>query len=97
VITARFPFRLRGADGSVVVEFRANEDPQRWGYGALGAGVADRARPGAAGAHGADSTRAGRTPELREPTLLDAAAWIEALPLLRETFAEWRFLDAAPS
>jgi hypothetical protein len=36
VITERFPFRLRGADGSVVVSFGANEDPQRWGYGALG-------------------------------------------------------------
>jgi hypothetical protein len=36
VITERFPFRLREADGSVVVSFGANEDPRRWGYGALG-------------------------------------------------------------
>jgi hypothetical protein len=33
---ARFPFRLRGAEGSVVVSFQANEDPERWGYGVLG-------------------------------------------------------------
>ena len=32
----RFPFRLRGAEGSVTVSFQANEDPQRWGYGVLG-------------------------------------------------------------
>lgn len=32
----RFPFRLRGAEGSVVVSFEANEDPERWGYGVLG-------------------------------------------------------------
>ena len=36
MITERFPFRLRAADGSVVVSFGANEDPQRRGYGALG-------------------------------------------------------------
>jgi hypothetical protein len=36
VIDERFPFRLRGAEGSVVVSFQANEDPERWGYGALG-------------------------------------------------------------
>jgi hypothetical protein len=35
VMTERFPFRLRGAEGSVIVSFHANEDPQRWGYGAL--------------------------------------------------------------
>ena len=32
----RFPFRLREAEGSVVVSFQANEDPERWGYGVLG-------------------------------------------------------------
>ena len=32
----RFPFQLRGAEGSVVVSFEANEDPEQWGYGTLG-------------------------------------------------------------
>jgi hypothetical protein len=32
----RFPFRLRGAEGGVSVSFQANEDPEGWGYGALG-------------------------------------------------------------
>ncbi len=32
----RFRFRLRGAEGSVVASFQANEDPERWGYGVLG-------------------------------------------------------------
>jgi hypothetical protein len=32
----RFPFQLRGAQGSVSVSFQANEDPERWGYGVLG-------------------------------------------------------------
>ena len=36
VIEERFPFRLRGAEGSVIVSFHGNEDPQRWGYGTLG-------------------------------------------------------------
>jgi hypothetical protein len=36
VIDERFPFRLRGAEGSVSVSFEANEDPERWGYGVLG-------------------------------------------------------------
>jgi len=27
---------LRDAEGSVVVSFQANEDPERWGYGVLG-------------------------------------------------------------
>ena len=27
---------MRGAEGSVIVSFQANEDPERWGYGALG-------------------------------------------------------------
>jgi len=36
VTSERFPFRLRGAGGSVIVSFQANEDPLRWGYGALG-------------------------------------------------------------
>ena len=36
MIEERFPFRLRGAEGSVVVSFQANEDPERWGYGVLG-------------------------------------------------------------
>ena len=35
-MTERFPFRLRGAEGSVIVSFHANDDPQRWGYDALG-------------------------------------------------------------
>jgi hypothetical protein len=34
----RFQFRLRGAVGNVTVSFRANEDPERWGYGSLGLG-----------------------------------------------------------
>ena len=34
----RFPFRLREADGSVVVSFQVNDDPERWGYGVLGLG-----------------------------------------------------------
>lgn len=33
---ARFPFQLRGAEGSVAVSFEANDDPERWGYGTLG-------------------------------------------------------------
>ena len=36
MIEEPFPFRLREADGRVVVSFEANEDPQRWGYGTLG-------------------------------------------------------------
>jgi hypothetical protein len=36
VIAERFPFRLRGAEGSLIVSFHANEDPQRWGYSVLG-------------------------------------------------------------
>jgi hypothetical protein len=36
VIEERFPFRLRGAQGSVSVSFQANDDPERWGYGTLG-------------------------------------------------------------
>jgi hypothetical protein len=36
VIEERFPFRLRGVEGSVSVSFQANEDPEGWGYGALG-------------------------------------------------------------
>ena len=36
MIEERFPFRLRGAEGSVSVSFQANEDPERWGYAALG-------------------------------------------------------------
>ena len=36
MISERFPFRLRAAAGSVIVSFDANEDPQRWGYDALG-------------------------------------------------------------
>lgn len=36
MIEERFPFRLRDAEGSVSVSFRANEDPERWGYGVLG-------------------------------------------------------------
>jgi hypothetical protein len=36
LIEERFPFRLRDAEGSVVVSFQANEDPERWGYGVLG-------------------------------------------------------------
>jgi len=31
-----FPFRLRGHDGSVAVEYQANDDPEEWGYGILG-------------------------------------------------------------
>ena len=36
VTTESFPFRLRGAPGSVTLSFRTNEDPERWGYGLLG-------------------------------------------------------------
>jgi hypothetical protein len=32
----RFPFRLRGAEGSVSVSSQENENPERWGYGTLG-------------------------------------------------------------
>jgi hypothetical protein len=35
-MSERFPFRLRGATGSVTVSFQPNEDPARWGYEALG-------------------------------------------------------------
>jgi hypothetical protein len=37
------------------------------------------------------STRAGQPHELHEPKLLDGSHWVEALPLLRETFPDWRF------
>ena len=43
------------------------------------------------------STRAGQLPELHEPTVLDGSAWVEALPLLQETFPEWEFGSEAPS
>lgn len=198
----RFPFRLRGAEGSVIVSFRANEDPRRWGYGALGlawptelaqglpvltartecslAGygaimgwvqivridVLDSSQPLAAGVEKAPaghhewvdgppqlrglgvpftsfgecptlfdapastesdttffadswltaspdalisrescpvlglrwgySTRAGQPHALHEPTLLDDSHWAEALPLLRETFPDWRFRPEWP-
>jgi len=37
VVTPKtFPFRLRGAEGSILVSFDANDDPERWGYDALG-------------------------------------------------------------
>jgi hypothetical protein len=36
VTTKTFPFRLRGAQGSVTVSFQPNEDPARWGYDTLG-------------------------------------------------------------
>jgi hypothetical protein len=36
VTTKTFPFRLRGAQGSVAVSFQPNEDPARWGYDTLG-------------------------------------------------------------
>lgn len=31
-----FPFRLRGIDGSVDVQYGPNQDPERWGYAVLG-------------------------------------------------------------
>lgn len=31
-----YPFVLRGAEGTATVEFRANDDPEHWGYGILG-------------------------------------------------------------
>ena len=31
-----FPFRLRGVDGWVEVQYGRNDDPERWGYGVLG-------------------------------------------------------------
>lgn len=31
-----YPFVLRGAEGIATVEFSANDDPERWGYGILG-------------------------------------------------------------
>jgi hypothetical protein len=37
------------------------------------------------------STRSGQTPELHEPEPLDNGDWIDALPLLRETFPDWEF------
>jgi len=203
VTTETFPFRLRGARGSVTVSFRANEDPERWGYGLLGLTwptdlakglpvleartecpvdgyaavmgwiqvvrieVLESSRPLVAGLDEAPagrhewvdgppqlrglgvpftsfgacptlfdapastesdttfradsfltaspdalisrasfpllglrwgySTRAGQLPELLEPTVLDGSAWVEALPLLRETFPEWEFGSEAPS
>jgi hypothetical protein len=36
VTTKTFPFRLRGAQGSVAVSSQPNEDPARWGYDTLG-------------------------------------------------------------
>ncbi len=30
-----FPFSLHGCEGTVTVTYRANEDPERWGYGVL--------------------------------------------------------------
>lgn len=35
VITVRTPFRLRGKQGMVTVEYGVNEDPVRWGYDLL--------------------------------------------------------------
>lgn len=202
-MTTSFPFRLRGATGSVSVSFEPNEDPDRWGYGTLGLtwpsdlakglpvlnaravcslegyeailawiqlvriDVLESSQPLAAGIdkapaghhewvdgppqlHGlgvpftafgvcptlfdapastesdttflADSfltgspdalisrvsfpvlgirwgysTRAGQSPELHEPALLDESHWVEALPLLRETFPDWQFQPDWPS
>jgi hypothetical protein len=31
----RIPFRLRGVDGTVSVEYGVNQDPERWGYAVL--------------------------------------------------------------
>lgn len=43
------------------------------------------------------STRAGRPHELHEPEQLDASQWAAALPLLRETFADWQFDEEWPA
>jgi hypothetical protein len=82
-MTKRFPFQLRGAEGSVVVSFQANEDPERWGYGTLGLTWPVDAR--------------GHPHELHQPALLDASHWADALPLLREAFPEWQFKPESPS
>ena len=37
------------------------------------------------------STRAGEPHELRAPAQLEDNDWVEALPLLRETFPDWQF------
>jgi hypothetical protein len=37
------------------------------------------------------STRTGQPHELHEPTLLAESDWVDALPLLRETFPDWEF------
>ena len=36
MVKRSFPFRLRGLDGSVEVQYTRNADPERWGYGLLG-------------------------------------------------------------
>jgi hypothetical protein len=43
------------------------------------------------------STRTGQPTELHEPTLLDGSQWVEALPLLRETFPDWQFEQEWPA
>jgi hypothetical protein len=37
------------------------------------------------------STRAGQPHELHPPAQLEENDWVEALPLLRETFPDWQF------
>lgn len=202
VVTTRFPFRLRGAEGSVLVSFNPNEDPQRWGYDTLGLAwpselaqglpvlrawtecalegyaavmgwvqivridVLEASRPLVAGIDKAPvghhewvdgppqlrglglpftsfgecptlfdapastesdttfsadswltaspdalisresfpvlglrwgySARAGQRHKLHEPALLDESHWVEALPLLSETFPDWKFSPEPP-
>lgn len=39
------------------------------------------------------STASGRDPELTRPAALDTESWHAALPILREEFPDWAFLD----
>ena len=59
--------------------YRANDDPERWGYGALGLSW--------------PSSLAEGLPVL-EASPLAATDWQQAVPLLEENFPDWTFEPA---
>ena len=105
-VEERFPFRLRGQEGSVTVEFQQNDDPERWGYGVLelpwpsglarglpviAARVSTPLEGYAAGIRWGYATRGDDPPELIEPSPLGPSDWERALPTLQESYPDWTF------
>jgi hypothetical protein len=59
-------------------------------YASPDAMISRRSRP-CFGFHWGYATQAGQPHELIRPSPLDAAAWEQALPLLRESYPDWTF------